>query len=125
MLVINNAYSKTIRVAIIRHTLVSGGDWTKEGCWEIAPNEFANVFGGYLSNVIPHFYYCAIADDGTLWTGSHNRSTTDSAFDLCKRVVDSQPSEVGFRRLDTGDNENFILTLSAATSKTETAQYQQ
>ncbi|MDT9682082.1 DUF1036 domain-containing protein [Streptomyces sp. TRM76323] len=60
-----------VSVAIMRYTpnCVDGGDWTKEGWWNIPPGESRIPFGGNLGSVYP--WWCDyITGNGQVWPGS-------------------------------------------------------
>jgi uncharacterized membrane protein len=110
-----NHHSQQITVAIMYASPQScsgaGRDWATEGWWNIAPGGSALVYGGDM-NFNRNWYYHAHANDGTLWDGPIKASLPNAGFKSCLGTSASPGTNRGFRQIDTGNVQNYTLTLN-------------
>src|SRR5690348_5138181 len=102
MLKFTSSYPRNLSVAIMRYTpnCPDGGDWTKEGWWNLAPGESKIAYGGDLSDVNRYWCYFAQADNGVFWAGSIARMVPFQAFSWCEWTSNTSAFQIGFRLLD-------------------------
>lgn len=90
------------------------GDFRNRGWWGINPGTCVTVHSGNVSNVNQFWYFCAIADDGTVWAGEFPTFIKDpDAFDHCDGLGSTEFQVRGFRELDVADHDDFTLTFVA------------
>ncbi len=114
MLKFSNHYRVRLSVAIMWYTpnCPDGGDWTKKGWWTIDPGQSKIASGLDLADVNRYWCYFARATDGAFWAGDIARMAPSRAFDWCEWTSSSDASQIGFRLLDVGDDDDHTLNLS-------------
>jgi uncharacterized membrane protein len=116
MLKFCNRYHTRVSVAIIYHrpNCPDGGDWAKKGWWNMSPGECKVSIGGDLTN--RYYYFFAEASDGRFWAGRPpNPSVRTQAprrvFDWCLNTGSTDSRILVFRRIDTGDYDDYTVNL--------------
>jgi uncharacterized membrane protein len=116
-----NNYSQLISTAIMFYSPdtcgAEGGDFEMMGWWSLNPGSCALVYANDLEDLNQYWYYYAIAEDGTEWSGPFPNSVPKAAFDQCWGLgIGGDPNDftrVAFRELDIGDNDDYTLTFVA------------
>ena len=114
MFTICNNYGKVISVAFMWYTpnCPDGGDFTKKGWWNLNPGQCVKVFNQNLASINRYDYVYARSTDGKEWSGNLIRAAPNAAFEWCEWVSGSQSQDVGFQRVDIGNNDDFTLTIT-------------
>ena len=116
MLQFCNHTNRPISVCILRFTPNcdgNQGNFTKEGWWNLDPNQCAVTFGGSCEDLNRFFGYFAVDADGRVWAGDIVRGVPNRAFSMCEFTGASDTQDVGFRLLDVDDNDNVTVNLVA------------
>jgi len=118
-LTISNQYTAPLSAAImfLSPDTCSGEGlgWEMMGWWNINPGSSALVYANDLEDLNRYWYYFASAADGATWSGNGTwtNQVERAAFDQCWGIgVSNDTTEVDFRQLDIGDNDNFTLNLT-------------
>jgi len=119
-LVLCNNYPRPISTAIAffgPETCVDPPPFELMGWWNIAPGSCALVYANDLADLNRFWYFHARSVDSTMWTGPFRRSAVPlAAFHQCWGVATSgggPQTEVAFRELDVGDNDDITLTFAS------------
>lgn len=112
-----NSYHTRIWTAISFHSPEvcggEGGDWQNIGWYPVDPGSCSVVYANDLDDVNRFWYFFAEADDGAQWSGDFPTFVhmTD-AFNICDGIGTTALTQVGFRELDIGDNEDWTVTFT-------------
>jgi hypothetical protein len=102
-----------VSVAFMRYTpgCPDGGDWTKEGWWNIPPGGTAIPYDDDLDDV--NAWWCDfITGGGLVWPGSGIiRALPLRAFDWCEWTASSDSFDADMFLFNVDDNEDQIFDI--------------
>lgn len=97
--------------------------WASEGWWNVGPGACETLLKGRL---IARYYYVYAVDydKGGSWGGNAILCTRDKLFTIrgIKNCVDRGYKKTGFFEVDTGEKEDWSVTLSGPKTTDKTTQ---
>jgi uncharacterized membrane protein len=91
-----------------------GGNWHAIGWFVVEPGSQAVLYSNSLGDVNNRYWYVyGEATDGARWSGNYPMYVTNEAFNICQGAVTTQMWPANFAEIDVGDNDDYVLNLTA------------
>ncbi|MCW2902365.1 MAG: hypothetical protein JWO67_4630 [Streptosporangiaceae bacterium] len=113
MLRLTNGYNSIVWAMIewYHPNCPDGGDWEKEGWWQLQPGESKIAYAGDLNDVGFWWYGFAHAADGRVWGGNFPELVPARAFRWCEHTADTSSRTVGMFEFPGGQSDKHVVTF--------------